>query len=422
MQSEAEAFLQRIRAYPDDDAPRLIYADWLEERGDPRGEFIRVQLALARQDDDGGHPREVAEVRSRWERRERDLLEAHRETWTAPLQGLATGAKFRRGFIEEVNVTARQLVERAHELFAIGPIRHLRLLDVGSHLTAALQCPYLGRLNALTIHAQHAGEPLARAVAQCSYLSRLKLLCLSRNRLDADAVAHLAASPVLANLEELDLSENELGEAGARTLAASPQLGQLRRLEVRANQIGPMGAESLAASTRLGNLTHLGLAENEVGSPRIKSLTTPQSFLRVPRLDFSTNSLTPAGLEVILPRSGLPGELDRLQELNLSHNELGTEGARLLAASPRLAGVRVLRLIGCGIDDDGARALAQSPHLNGIEELDLGNNPINDSGFRAFLDTAQLHSLRRLIVPIGVSRRMREALDERFHEHDRTSR
>ena len=38
-----DAFLQAIRDAPDDDAPRLIYADWLDERGDPRGEFIRVQ-------------------------------------------------------------------------------------------------------------------------------------------------------------------------------------------------------------------------------------------------------------------------------------------------------------------------------------------------------------------------------------------
>jgi uncharacterized protein (TIGR02996 family) len=34
-------FLEAICANPDDDVPRLIFADWLEERGDPRGEFIR---------------------------------------------------------------------------------------------------------------------------------------------------------------------------------------------------------------------------------------------------------------------------------------------------------------------------------------------------------------------------------------------
>ena len=40
-----DAFLQAIIEDPDHDAPRLLYADWLEERGDPRGEFIRVQCA-----------------------------------------------------------------------------------------------------------------------------------------------------------------------------------------------------------------------------------------------------------------------------------------------------------------------------------------------------------------------------------------
>src|SRR5262249_36968134 len=35
------AFLDAILEAPEDDAVRLIYADWLEEQGDPRGEFIR---------------------------------------------------------------------------------------------------------------------------------------------------------------------------------------------------------------------------------------------------------------------------------------------------------------------------------------------------------------------------------------------
>src|SRR5262249_2653590 len=36
------AFLEAIRAHPEDDDPRLVYADWLEEQGDPRGDFIRA--------------------------------------------------------------------------------------------------------------------------------------------------------------------------------------------------------------------------------------------------------------------------------------------------------------------------------------------------------------------------------------------
>jgi uncharacterized protein (TIGR02996 family) len=40
-------FIEAILANPEDEAPRLIYADWLEERGDPRGEFLRLENALA---------------------------------------------------------------------------------------------------------------------------------------------------------------------------------------------------------------------------------------------------------------------------------------------------------------------------------------------------------------------------------------
>jgi uncharacterized protein (TIGR02996 family) len=39
-------FLRAVKAKPDDDGLRLIYADWLDERDDPRGQFLRLHLAL----------------------------------------------------------------------------------------------------------------------------------------------------------------------------------------------------------------------------------------------------------------------------------------------------------------------------------------------------------------------------------------
>jgi uncharacterized protein (TIGR02996 family) len=42
--TQEEAFLAAIRANPTDDTARLMYADWLEERGDVRGEFIRLRV------------------------------------------------------------------------------------------------------------------------------------------------------------------------------------------------------------------------------------------------------------------------------------------------------------------------------------------------------------------------------------------
>lgn len=40
-------FLATIARDPADMGPRLVYADWLEERGDPRGEYIRLAIELA---------------------------------------------------------------------------------------------------------------------------------------------------------------------------------------------------------------------------------------------------------------------------------------------------------------------------------------------------------------------------------------
>jgi carbon storage regulator len=40
---QEEPFVRAIEEGPDDEATRLVYADWLEERDDPLGEFLRLQ-------------------------------------------------------------------------------------------------------------------------------------------------------------------------------------------------------------------------------------------------------------------------------------------------------------------------------------------------------------------------------------------
>ncbi len=44
-----DAFLRTILDRPDENGPRLVYADWLEEHGDTRrAELIRVQIQMVR--------------------------------------------------------------------------------------------------------------------------------------------------------------------------------------------------------------------------------------------------------------------------------------------------------------------------------------------------------------------------------------
>src|SRR5262249_2888987 len=56
------AFLDAITAAPGDTTNRLVFADWLEDQGDKRAEFVRLDCALRRQD--GAGP-DVARV-ARW--------------------------------------------------------------------------------------------------------------------------------------------------------------------------------------------------------------------------------------------------------------------------------------------------------------------------------------------------------------------
>lgn len=98
--SEAE-LLEEVYASPNDDGPRLVYADWLTQRGDPWGELIVIQIAQAR-----------GEGTSEMQTRAEKLLAAHAEARTAGLpiewkvrhQGAIRPPVFRRGFLSSAEI------------------------------------------------------------------------------------------------------------------------------------------------------------------------------------------------------------------------------------------------------------------------------------------------------------------------------
>src|SRR5262249_54159392 len=93
--SRARGFLEAIIAEPDDDTPRLIFADWLEEQGDAaRAEFIRVQIERARLPE-----WDARQVRLRL--RERELIEQYGLKWKWELPNIEgiNWEDFRRGFV-----------------------------------------------------------------------------------------------------------------------------------------------------------------------------------------------------------------------------------------------------------------------------------------------------------------------------------
>ena len=62
-----EAFLKAILDDPDNDALRLVYADWLDEHGEPeRAEFIRVQIELVHANTQTDPPEVAPLYAERW--------------------------------------------------------------------------------------------------------------------------------------------------------------------------------------------------------------------------------------------------------------------------------------------------------------------------------------------------------------------
>jgi uncharacterized protein (TIGR02996 family) len=114
---ERATFLRAVRDNPDDDLPRLVYADWLEEHGgDPEwAEFIRIQCGWL-----------VAP-----EGREREVHAASWRRWCITADGWqfsgVRGDHWRRGFLEVLACTWAECREHLDAVLDVMPINEVWL-------------------------------------------------------------------------------------------------------------------------------------------------------------------------------------------------------------------------------------------------------------------------------------------------------
>jgi uncharacterized protein (TIGR02996 family) len=290
---EHDAFLRTVCEHPDEDGPRLVFADWLDEHGDPgRAELIRVQCELARlAEDDAARPA--------LEERERQLLRAHRASWRRESPGWAEYIEFRRGFPAVVELSAADFLNRAAELRQMVPLEGVMLTDakpwMGSLATsptltglrslgleecdldesdalALATSPYLTDLTALSLAGNPIGVRGARALAVCLWLARVERLDLSRTWIFGQGVEYLVESPYLRRIETLILSGVTRFGVGLSGLAWSEHLAGMKRLVLSDCQLSDANAENLVTTPRLTRLRELDLHGNPIGPPMQKRL------------------------------------------------------------------------------------------------------------------------------------------------------
>lgn len=194
MNPEYAPFLAAIIASPEDDTPRLIFADWLEEHGDAaRAECIRGQIELVRQ-----YGRET--VDPALQSRINALLWEHTQHWTDELPHMeeVRWLALERGFISGAEVTTgRMTVLLREQIFGFTPIQNLviRSSEYDS-LRRVMEMPELGHLHSLALQACWLGESGWRPVLNCPHLRSLRRLELG---MAMDARSEVRGGPVMTD-------------------------------------------------------------------------------------------------------------------------------------------------------------------------------------------------------------------------------
>jgi uncharacterized protein (TIGR02996 family) len=248
-----DALLDAILAAPHDDAPRLVYADWLSEHGDPRGEFIQIQCTLGRTLMGAGATTatplannalknlSVEELKER----ETRLIKLHEKKWKLEAPSLRSWY-WRRGFVFAGVADAQQFADAMPKLLRV-PLERLNLTGFkASEVNVLLKAP--------------------------AY-STLECIDFSSNRLSVRSAAVLRA-PMFANVKRLSLSGNDFSRADTMRVVS----------------------EALDTMPRL---THLYLGYSKMTDDTLEILSQTNAFTRLEALDVHHNNLSSDALHVL---------------------------------------------------------------------------------------------------------------------------
>jgi uncharacterized protein (TIGR02996 family) len=351
-----------IAADPEDEGPYLVYADWLQSRGDPRGELIVVQHAL-----------ETARGQA-WARlriRERELLAKYRDALLGPaaLHHDARHFDWRRGFVDRMSAGF--------------------VLDEGEQLVA------------------HPSLALVRAVSNVE-LRRLREVSLPL--LEELAVSHESSRAVLAHTRLRHLALTRGTWWGSETAPPPDAPLETSRLETLAfdtfDDLGHGLAEHRFPRLRLVQMSHVSddasaavaqLLRGNPGARLALSLSQlhqhpPNAVLQDPDVRRQVRGLKLGDPSVALLRD-LRTQLRRLESLELyAIRAWSPELVRELPVAPRLQRLVLESQIA---DPDAVAALATSPYAATLRSLAM---PLRDRGAVAALSHGVFGAVKKLDI------------------------
>jgi uncharacterized protein (TIGR02996 family) len=416
--SDQSALLNAIIANPDDDALRLVYADWLDENlpdktpspaagPSARAEYIRVQCRLA------GFPFDDPDYPELLERQAdlADWLNSHEPdeekrpeipecfSWWGEFDG-GEYRFFDRGFpsrteyddyddVAETNIAA--ITQNLPEVFAKSTVRALELENpYGSEIAGIVADPCVSHLRGLAISDIDDDDDAtaARAVATSKHLTGLRWLRLDIS-LETKELKLLAKAAHLESLESFTLDCSE--PAHLKLLGSARWFRNLRHLRFWMNDRDALKA--LADLPTMPNVVSLAVRGTVTPTAiAVRRFAGSESFPRLARLEINNSEFTPAHV-ALLAAGAWP-----LRHLKLEEVPVQKAGAEALAEAPFAETLRVLDLPECGITAGGVQALAGSAKLAGLRHLNLTGNPVGTGGLLALARSKYLRELRSLAL------------------------
>lgn len=292
---------------PDDVAPRLVFADWLLEQGNPLGELIHLSLS-AKPD-----LQRLRALDESWQR------------WAGPLEPYTQRHWMKAGFVTEVSMTVPAFEKHGAAFFRAHPVLALWVdlpATPGKHLERLSKVPALDLVRALKLDGSNAALDLV-GLAKGSRFARLEELHvhqaengpedwrdlllglrapkLSRvsfrnNLTSCSTLRWLAQNPVIEGLVDIEETparclEPKRGESWEQTFAALAERHPgLQRLDLQRHAtIDDDGLAPLFASTSKVSLRELWVEGTAIGTKLLRTITSSPRSSQLTQLAISVN-------------------------------------------------------------------------------------------------------------------------------------
>jgi uncharacterized protein (TIGR02996 family) len=338
------AFLQDIRDHPDDDLPRLVYADWLEDNSSEAGgvggrmelaELIRTQIVLHHRY--SGPPRwrltgsrppspgdiNKPELRPLHERVAFLLARVYDQVREWGCRSCVV----QRGLPSALYSSVEQALNQKH-LFELYPIKHLGIYHSRKRIDDLISLPYLDRLRSISVHALTSAECLA--LKTTPGLASLRQLVVQSYTIRQ--FQDLLVPPTIRPITAVSFTNEEWPSLPARqdglvlssfsgptnfqtelaALARCPHIATLRTLRIQKRSISATTTQALSESPHLEQLEELVLQRCVLTTEAWQQLANARWLPQLKVLRLLTCPLNAGTVEAIAARL-VPGRLNRLE-------------------------------------------------------------------------------------------------------------